>query len=484
MTSVRRSVVPGVAAAAVLVRLLPLLRGGGLLFWGRYDDGVYYTASASLLAGRTPYHDFVLLHPPLIMLALLPFTLLGRLTTDPTGLLVARITWLALGTLSAVVAARFAGRWGTAAGLAAGLWVACSASASYASQATFIEPAADLAMLGGVVLLTCDHERPRHELLGGVLLGIALTGKIWYVVPVGAALLVLLLGARRDGRSRSAVRAIAAAMTTAVAILLPFFVLAPREMWHMVVFDQLGRPRHAKTGSLLDRVGTALGGRGLGLATTGTAMVAAVVAFAFVVALVACLRDRRARMVGAVALGCVGVLMASPVVFHHYGDYSAAPVAATLAIGWSIAGAALLRRRRRLTATAAVAAIVLVAAGGVAVAVRPLGLVFPQAAVRAVLPPGCITSDDPTTLALANRLSSDLRAGCDVAVDVTGASFGVRIGRGKNLAYLDWLHAYLRSGSAMILARSHRDRLKPPAVATLGTPTYVEGPVHVIVPHP
>lgn len=471
---------PLVALVAAAVRVIPLWRGGGLLAWGRYDDGVYYTAAASLLDGRVPYRDFVLLHPPLIVLVLQPFALLGRFTTDPTGLAAARVTWLLLGTLTAVLVARYAARWGTAAGLVAGLWVACSASASYASQATFIEPAADLALFGGLVLLTCDRERPRHELVAGLLLGIALTGKIWYVAPVGVLLLVLLLTRIRGRRPVARVlRVGGAAALTAAVILLPFFALAPRQMWRMVVYDQLGRPRHGHT-SPIDRLGYAVGGRDLGLSAGPTAVVTAIATIAFVVALMACLRDPRARLVAAVAMTCVAVLLLSPVVFHHYGDFPAASVAATLGIGWSLVGARLLRAGppRRLLGAAATAAIVL---AGVPVLLHPLGRVLPHAAIAA-LPSGCIAADDPTTLILADRLSSDLRAGCEVQVDVTGASYGVKVGRHQNLSYVEGLLAYLRSGSAMIVARRAHDGLGIPQVRALGTETYRETNVHVIVP--
>jgi alpha-1,2-mannosyltransferase len=475
----RRMVVTVVAIVAVLVRLVPVLRGGGLLFWGRYDDGVYYTASASLLDGRVPYRDFVLLHPPLIAVVLLPFTLLGRLTTDPTGLATARLTWMLLSVVTAVLAARLAGRWGTWPGLAAGLWCACSAGASYAGQTTFIEPAGDLALFGAVLLLTCDSERPRHELVAGALLGVALTAKIWYVAPVTAIVIVLLV----DRRLRSAARAAGAAVAVACAILLPFLALAPRQMWQMVVFDQLSRP-HGRRTDPLDRLGLAVAGRGLGLSTTWQAVVTLLMAAAFAVAVVVCLRDRQARLVGAVAMTCVGVLMASPVVFHHYGAFPAAPVGATLAIGWSILGAALLRRLRlrRLAVPLGVAAALVLLAGGGAVAARPLDRTFPTTAVEAALPPGCITADDPTTLILVDRLSSDLRAGCDVAVDVTGASYGVRVGRGKNLAYQDWLRAYLRSGTAAIVARRAHDGIPRQALTPLGSVVYTNRWVHVVRP--
>lgn len=477
MSVVRRWVVPLVALVAVLVRLLPLLTGPGLLRWGHYDDGVYYAASAALLDGRLPYRDFVLLHPPLIALVLLPFTLLGRLTSDPTGLVTARLVWMLLGTLTAVLAARLAGRWGTWPALLAGLWVACSAGNAYASQSTFIEPVGDLALLGAIVLLTCDHERPRHEIAAGVLLGVALTGKIWYVAPVGVLLLILLLQ-----RRRSAVRAGVVAALVAAAILVPFFLVAPREMWHMVVYDQLSRPVAVKA-TFLDRLGIAVGGRFLGFGPTTADLLAVAAALVALVGVVRCLADRQARLVASVAVVTVVVLLASPSSFRHYGSFSAAPVGVSLAIGWSLLGRHLpgpvvVRRGVALLALAAVSC------AGVLLASRPMKRSFPLAEVSAVLPPGCITSDNPMALVLTDRLSSDLRAGCPLAVDVSGASYGVRERRAQNATYLAWLTSYLRSGQAIILARHAGDGLEQRAVAALGTVVYAHGAVRVLRPGP
>ena len=44
--------------------------------------------------GLWPYRDFLFLHPPGIIVALLPFAGLGEFTSDPTGMLAARVAWL------------------------------------------------------------------------------------------------------------------------------------------------------------------------------------------------------------------------------------------------------------------------------------------------------------------------------------------------------------------------------------------------------
>ena len=105
-------VVVGTGVVAFLARLLPTLRGGGLSGLGVYDDGVYYAAAASLVAGRVPYEQFVLLHPPGIAVALAPFAVLGRMTSDPTGFAVARLAMMLVGAGNAVLVAILARRFG------------------------------------------------------------------------------------------------------------------------------------------------------------------------------------------------------------------------------------------------------------------------------------------------------------------------------------------------------------------------------------
>ncbi|MCA1981784.1 glycosyltransferase 87 family protein [Nocardioides nematodiphilus] len=474
----RRVVLPVIAVAALAVRLVPLLAASGLVSVDHYDDGVYYAAAASLVDGRLPYRDFVLLHPPLIALVLTPFAALGRLTSDPTGFLLARLAWILVGTATAVLAARFAARWGTGAALVAGLWVACSATASYASQSTFIEPAADLALLGGVVLISGDHERPRRELAAGVLLGVALTGKIWYVAPVGVLLLVLLL----QRRFRPALRAAATASVTATAILLPFFVADPAAMWRMVVHDQLTR-RPTERATLADRLALGTIGHDLGLGHPGMVAAATVATVLLVAATVAIARyERQAWPVAAVAAATLGLLLLSPSSFRHYGSLTAAPVGITLAVGLSLLGPRMLPhgRTRRVATVALVATI---AATGVLTIATSHLRPFPRAQVAAVLPAGCITADSPSSLILTDRLTSDLRDRCPVPVDVSGTSYGVGIARSRDVPYLTWLRGYLTSGSAMILTRRpHGDGLSRPELAALGRPVYDSGRVRVQLP--
>src|SRR4051795_13608965 len=91
----------GLAAVAFAVRLAAVLRGGGL--YGRigYDGSGYYASASALSRGLLPYRNFLLLHPPGITLALLPFAALGRLVGDADAFALARLAWFGLGALSA-----------------------------------------------------------------------------------------------------------------------------------------------------------------------------------------------------------------------------------------------------------------------------------------------------------------------------------------------------------------------------------------------
>jgi hypothetical protein len=175
-----------VAAAGFLMRIVPLLLGGGLHSYGRYDDGVYYTAAESLTFGRIPYRDFVFLHPPGLVLLLTPFAALGRLTSDPTGLAVGRVAFMAVGALNAVLIAMLAKRWSWIAAALSGLLYACWMPAIYGEQSTLLEPLATTAVLTALLLMVrpgVEELTRRAEILAGVALGIGVSIKIWYATP-------------------------------------------------------------------------------------------------------------------------------------------------------------------------------------------------------------------------------------------------------------------------------------------------------------
>lgn len=465
----RRPLLAGVATVAFVVRLTPLLIGGGLEFYGRYDDGVYYAASDALTFGRLPYKDFVLLHPPGLLLVVAPFALLGRLTSDPVGMAAGRLAFMAIGALNAVLVTVLADRWSRRAAVVAGVVYACWLPAVYAEQSTMLEPLGGTALLVALLLLlrTATPATARAEVLAGVALGLACTVKIWYVAP-WLAVVVWQLLARRQ---RAALRVVAGAGAAMAVVLLPFFVLAPRRMFDMVVRDQLLRAdaSSSRTGRLSSILGarTFLDGHPAELHVATAVLLAG-----FVVAAGYCVAKAEARVLVGVLTVNVVVLLASPAYFPHYAALTAAPAALVLGVA---VGTFTGVSRRGAASRRAVLALVVAAflASGALVASTAEGKTFPRQQLDAVAPRGCVTADDPTALVQMNRLSEDLRSGCRVAVDVTGITYdtlhrvkpdGQRVPRERNIAFQRYLYQYLRSGSSFVVVRQHDDAT-PPGIA-------------------
>lgn len=450
-----------IAALAIVVRLVPVLSGGGLGSFGRYDDGVYYAASDALIHGRVPYRQFVLLHPPGLMLFLTPFTWLGSLTSDPLGMATARLAFMAIGGLNAVLVAALALRWGRRPAIAAGVLYACWLPAVYSEQSTLLEPLAGTFIL--IALLLVVRRWPdatwRAELLAGMALGVACATKIWYAAPLLAVIGCVLLAKRFAG----ALRIAAGAAVSITAICLPFFVLAPTAMWNMVVRDQLLRQQPGA--GRIQRLNDIVGVQTFFKSQPNVMHVLTVVILGLLaVAAVACLRDRRARVIAAVLIVNMIVLLVGKPYFAHYAALTAAPAALVLGVGM---GKLVARPRWQAAATPIlVVALAVSLASAVRIVSTGQGKRFPTQMFNAVAPPGCITADDPEALIQMNRLSSDLAAGCQLPVDVTGISYdtlrrldpsGLAAPRDHNAAFQTYLYDYLTAGSGFVILRQHND---------------------------
>lgn len=454
------------AALAFVVRLVPVLHGGGLGSYGRYDDGVYYAAADSLTFGRVPYRDFVLLHPPVIMLVLAPFALLGRVTSDPVGMAVGRLFFMAIGALNAALVASLAYRWGRRGALIAGVLYACWLPAVYGEQTTLLEPLGGTALLVALLLLlkTERPPTPRAEMIAGAILGLAFALKIWYVVPWA----VVFLWQLAIGKRWSASRILVSGTIALLVVIAPFAILARSRMYDMVIRDQLLRP--VKRTSRGARIPNLLGVRPPFFASDHPAaiLVTAVVIVVLAAAAVICWQQREARVLVAVLIANVAVLIAAPSYFEHYGAFTAAPIALVFGVGLnSLAPVAGLRPM-----PVAVIPVLLIAllGYGLNLILTPQGKVFPGSQFAAAAPPGCVMSDDPQALIQMNRLSRDLRSGCSIPVDVTGVTYGElrRTGQGgtvvareRNRAWQSYLYHYLMSGTSFVVARRKGDAMAP-----------------------
>lgn len=461
----RRWLFAGIAILAFVVRLVPSLIGGGLGSYGRYDDGVYYAASDALTFGRVPYHDFVLLHPPGIMLVLAPFALLGRLTSDPVGMAVGRVFFMGIGGLNAVLVTALAYRWGRRAALTAGLLYACWMPAVYTETSTLLEPLGTTALLVALLLLLKTARPPtrRAEVLAGIVLGLAFAMKIWYIVP-WAVVFVWQIVARRQ---RAAVRVAVGGAAALLVVVLPFAILAGSRMWDMVIRDQLLRPD--KRSSRAGRLSSILGVRPLvsGHDHTDVVVITAIALLVLLAAAVVCATDREGRVLVAALAANFGVLLASPSYFAHYAILTAAPAALVL----GVAAQRLAAPSPPLLVRSGLGLVVVgILASGVAVVTTPQGKFFSGSRFANAAPSGCVAADDPQVLIQMNRLSRDFRSGCRVEIDVTGITYdtlhregpnGTTLARPRNAAWQRYLYNYLVGARSFVVARRSGDGLTP-----------------------
>jgi hypothetical protein len=429
-----------------------------------YDASVYYAAADALTHGRLPYRDFVLLHPPGLMLSLTPFAGLGRLTSDHAGFLVGNVAFALLGAVDAALVVQIARRMRLprAAALAGGLFYAVWFGAVEAEFAIRLEALSSFAFLCGAFALAGREPGPsrRSLILGGFAFGAAASVKIWWIVPAGLALLWQL----RSAASRRNAPPLGLGMLCAAAVIDgPFFVLAPKPMWQMVVVEQLGRsPSYTSTLRRLDWLTTLHSALPRLAWTSRVAALAAIAVVALGLA-IAAWRCRPCRLFVTIAAAQVIVLILAPSYFPFYDGYLAASLALV------VAGAAachphpagFLHRigpaAAALTITAAATATVLAVFAWPVTVVQP----FPGRTLAGrVARVRCVMSDSPMALIELDALSRDFADHCPNWVDVTGRTYGVDappaahvVRRPHNVKWQADLRRYLLSGEAVIVIR-------------------------------
>ena len=157
-----------------------------------YDGSVCYAAAAGLAHGLLPYRDFLFLHPPGIVVALVPFVSLGRVIGDPSGIEVATLAWFGIGALNAVLVSTILRPLGVVAALIGGLFYAVFYPAVFIERSPLLEaPAATVTLVALLLLTRTPKVGPiasRVVLLAGALLGVSAGFKIWGVVVLVAVL--------------------------------------------------------------------------------------------------------------------------------------------------------------------------------------------------------------------------------------------------------------------------------------------------------
>lgn len=224
-----------VAVVAVVVRAAPLLRPGALTSVLDYDEAVAFTAATRLLHGEMPYRDFVLVHPPGSVLAMVPFVAAGS-GHDALALGVARLGVCLLGGVNAALVAVLLRRHGVTAMLVGGGLYATWQAVAVTEGTVLLEPALTLATL--TALLAIRSTRTRAVVTAGIALGLATAVKYWAVVDVLVVGLAVLARAGRPALMRYATAAVGAG----ALVVAPFLLTAPGSLLHQTVTTQLTRP--------------------------------------------------------------------------------------------------------------------------------------------------------------------------------------------------------------------------------------------------
>ena len=472
-----------IALLAFVARLLPTLHGGGLGGYDDYDDGVYFAGSQALIAGRLPYRDFVLLHPPGILLVLSPLAALARLLSDHRAFELARLAFMALGSLNAVLTAAVARRsrlGGPVAAVVAGLLYAVWFPAIEAESTTMLEPLNTLGLLVALLLLYLRPPGAGREFLAGAALGAAAAVKVWGVAPL-VVVLLWELALRRPG---SAARVALGAASAFTVICLPFFLAAPGAMARMVVADQLRRGE--VNGAVLDRLSGILGVSPFqsGARPPGWLLLAAMAVMGALVVAGAVID--RAWLLTALLAALVTVLLQAPAFFDHYAAIAAAPLLILAGAGSAALAAPAVRHLRvrspvspwgRVPVVAVAVTVVPVTVFACVVVGLHRGSALPGARLRqAAASSRCVTADSPVVLIQMDVLSRDLERGCRVWIDVTGLTYdtlaawrpnGEPLPRSSNPRWQQALIDYLFSGNATILVLGPGDGLAPDTARTI-----------------
>jgi alpha-1,2-mannosyltransferase len=363
-----------------------------------------------------PYRDFSILHPPVLLYLLAPFAQIGTLTTEMTGLVLARLAFMVFGAANTVLVGLVGARVSRATGLAAAALYAVWVLAITGERSTLLLAPQVMAMLVALLALT-GRSGPelttRRVAVAGIAIGITGAVQIWAAVPAVVILAWLILQTR--ARPRDAVRVAATYLLTGAAtaalLLSPMLLVAGPRMFQMIIFAQASRI-HRLTTVPFSRVRIIEGMDALpfGIHVPAAAAVLLAVAGVGLVLLVA-RRVPAVRLWAAIAASQVAVLMLMPLFLSHYRGWPA-PLFA-LCVGAVVAYGLqrLPAHRRAIGATAYAAVLVLLAMGSL----RPAGTrQFQDADMPDLSAARCVIADEGYVAIRTHTLVRSLRNGCRI----------------------------------------------------------------------
>ncbi len=437
------------AVASLLLRLYQLTRPGYVLGVTEYDDGVLFGDALRLAAGVIPYRDFAMVQPPGGMLLMMPAAMAAKAAGSAWGLAAARLLTVCADTANVVLLGLLVRHRGPLTVLLACGLYAVYPDAIIAAHTFLLEPWLNMFCLAGAVLMF-DGDRiarttPRLAWAGAAF-GFAAAVKIWALVPLCVAGLVIVAGQRRN-TARRAWPAAALAGGAALGLgvpLLPFAVLAPASLVRGVVIGQAVRNAGGHR-SPLERLADLAG---LHLLPGGFPQERLVVAIGVIVCgccaaayLPASRRPAPLDVYALLSAMTVTVMFILPRLYYsHYGAFDGPFLALAIALPAGLLAARPVTGRSPVTLARlapAVALTVMVLTTAAILQVRAESRLYGNqvaAAADKIIPAGaCVLTNDSAYTVAADRFYSDVR-GCPVMVDSLGTLFTMTGGRSGEAA--------------------------------------------------
>jgi len=448
---------------ALALRLFLVTRPGFLTSGTvEYDDGVYLGAALRLLHGALPYKDYAFVQPPGIVVVALPGALVGSLTSQATGLAVARVLSVLASTACVPLAGRLVRHRGALACVVTAGLLAVYPADVLSGRTLLLEPWMNLACLlaANAAFREGRLASTRWLAWAGVAFGFGVAIKFWAAFPA-AVLLAACLIARPPAETSRAKRAgalVGGAVGGFAVLAGPFALADPSGFIHQTFLDQVSRVgsytplslRLAHLTGLIDVLGRdgkvaapgttthslfAMGAE----ASTHTVAVGwpayAAAAVGIIVIASGYSRGLRQRTTLEWFALVTAVLATAAIIgysafFYHYPDFPAPWLtitvgAAVQSLACLIKGTAASARLARRVLAAAVAVVILAIAGIEARELQPAHVPASPANVSALVPAGsCLVADQVSFAIAANRFAAP-SADCPDLIDSLAATLAL-----------------------------------------------------------
>ncbi len=462
LTAADLAILGGVFLVALAIRLWGTMGGGGLDSYIVYDDGIYYAVSVAFIHGLLPYRDVMILHPPGIVLILSPFALLGGLAGDPVGFAAARVAFMTLGAVNAVLVALIAMRWNRTAALVAGGIFAVWYGARFGDRTTELMAPQAFLLLLALLLVWRRNLTIRAAFGAGLAIGVCTAIQLWGVIPSVVLGVGVLWTARRDNPDwiRIVLGYVSGVLGGGVAVCLPFFIAAPRRMFELIVLDQLGR--NPAELSLTERLRMLEGFPTKGFGVPPAWLVIALAGLLAVAIVIAVWRIPATRLWVAIMAFEIAFLLRAPSQFLHYTGWFAPLLALTLGVATAAALRWILVRAPRWgRLTAAVPAAGLLALAAIS-ATHLHGTALPLAALDQELAGArCVTADSAALLLLTDTFRRNIANGCAVVTSTSTSAHHYDPGASRPNAvhYQRAMAKYYAGGDAFLFIQLDKDKL-------------------------